>query len=355
MFRMIRVMQGILGCYGARVNGRPSRDPASGGTLRGAARARGILLSQVIGLLSACCCTSGCLHRSGAGGSQALQAAPHRTRLVLLGTGTPNAEPERSGPALAIVCGEESYLVDAGPGVVRRAAAAAERYHLEALRPKNLRRVFLTHLHSDHTCGLPDLIFTPWVLERAVPLQVFGPPGTREMCDHLLAAYREDVELRLHGLEQASAHGWQVDAREIGEGEAYRDENVRVIAFAVKHGSWAHAFGFRFETADRVIVVSGDTAVSENLMVQAKGCDILVHEVYSDSGFARRPARWQAYHSAFHTSARQLGELAARVRPGLLVLTHQLYWGTTEAKLIEEVHAGGYHGSLACGRDLDAY
>ena len=125
--------------------------------------------------------------------SQALPQAPATPRartasLVVLGTGTPNADPDRSGPALAVVVNGTAYLVDAGPGIVRR-AAAAQRQGIDALAPKLLDNVFITHLHSDHTVGLPDLIFTPWVLERVKPLAVYGPPGVKAMTDHLEAAY----------------------------------------------------------------------------------------------------------------------------------------------------------------------
>jgi ribonuclease BN (tRNA processing enzyme) len=107
----------------------------------------------------------------------------------MLGTGTPNADPERSGPAVAVVRAGRSYLIDAGPGVVRRAAAAAAATVADsALQPRNLRTLFLTHLHSDHTVGLPDLILSAWTLEREVPLEIYGPPGTQAMVDHLLAA-----------------------------------------------------------------------------------------------------------------------------------------------------------------------
>ena len=115
------------------------------------------------------------------------------TAVVLLGTGTPNADPDRSGPAVAVVVNGQPYLVDFGPGVVRRAAAAS-RSGVDALEVTNLTRAFVTHLHSDHTVGYADLIFTPWVLGRAVPLQVYGPKGLRAMTRHLTAAYREDIK-----------------------------------------------------------------------------------------------------------------------------------------------------------------
>src|SRR5512142_2751869 len=106
----------------------------------------------------------------------------------MLGTGTPNPDPERSGPALAVVSGGRAYLVDAGPGVVRR-AAAAERRGITELRQQNLDIVFLTHLHSDHTLGLPDLLLSPWVLDRSAPLEVYGPPGTVAMVGHIEEAW----------------------------------------------------------------------------------------------------------------------------------------------------------------------
>src|ERR1700722_3780573 len=113
-------------------------------------------------------------------------------QVILLGTGTPNADPERSGPAIAVVANGSPYIVDFGPGIVRRAAAAH-------IKPSDLKIAFATHLHSDHTTGLADLILTPWTLERAEPLELYGPPGLRGMANHILAAYREDIQIRLHG------------------------------------------------------------------------------------------------------------------------------------------------------------
>ncbi len=279
-------------------------------------------------------------------------AAP-ATQVILLGTGTPNADPDRSGPAVAVVVNETPYLVDCGPGIVRR-AAAAKRKGVTGLDAPNLERVFITHLHSDHTLGLPDLIFTPWVLGRDTPLEIYGPPGTSEMAEHLVAAYRQDIRIRIDGLEPANPNGYQVNVHEIEPGIVYRDDNVIVKAFPVRHGSWKHAFGYRFETADRTIVISGDTAPCQSLIDHAEGCDILIHEVYSAKAFKERPPEWQRYHAAFHTSTKELAEIATRVRPGLLVLTHQLFWGTTEGDLLAEIRES-YDGPVVSGRDLDKY
>ncbi len=277
-----------------------------------------------------------------------------QTQVVMLGTGTPNPVPERSGPAVAIIAGGEAYLVDAGPGLVRR-AAAAERAGVAALAQTGLRRVFLTHLHSDHTLGLPELIFAPWVLERATPLEVYGPPGTAAMAADLTRAWRVDVARRLDGWQPQNRTGWRVRAHEIRPGLVYADSNVRVTAFRVPHGNWPDAFGFRFETADRVIVVSGDTRASDAVAEACGGCDVLVHEVYSDAGFARLPPAWQRYHGAFHTSAAALAELAGRARPGLLVLYHGLSWGGVPLdSALAEVRRG-WPGRVVLANDLDIY
>ncbi len=276
-----------------------------------------------------------------------------QTQLVLLGTGTPNAEPDRRGPALAIVVGDVPYLVDCGPGVVRQAAAAHER-GVAGLAVEKLSRLFVTHLHSDHALGLPDLLLTPAVLGRPGPLEAFGPPGLAHMTEHLLAAYDQDIRLRVEGFERGNAAAYSVNVHEIEPGVAFEDERVRVTAFAVEHAGWQHAFGYKFESADRTIVVSGDTVPHPNVVEHARGCDILLHEVYSTAGFARLPRRWQEYHAQAHTSSKQLADIARAAQPTLLVLTHLLLWGATEEELLAEIR-DHYDGEVRCGRDLDVY
>ena len=172
------------------------------------------------------------------------------TRVVFIGTGTPIVDPDRSGPSVAVVAGGRAYLVDAGPGVVRRASAASRMTGLPLL-PVTLTTLFLTHLHSDHTLGLPDLIFTPAVTGRRGPLDVYGPAGTQDMTDHLLAAWKKDIDVRVNGLEHGNANAYKVNVHEIVPGEIYKDPNVTVKAFLVKHSSWDQAFGYRFDGANR--------------------------------------------------------------------------------------------------------
>jgi ribonuclease BN (tRNA processing enzyme) len=286
----------------------------------------------------------------------ALPLAQSRTKVVVLGSGTPNPDPDRYGPAVAVVVDDASYLVDFGVGVVRRAAAAERAAGIKALNVVNLKTAFATHLHSDHTLGLPDLILTPWILEREKPLSVYGPRGLRAMADHLVSAYSADLAVRKTGGEPAHKYDPRsVDVHEIGApGVVFRDEKVTVTAFAVKHGAWPQAFGYRFQTPDRTIVISGDTGPDSHIEEQCQRCDVLVHEVYSSAGFANRPPEWQAYHSRYHTSGRELGAIASRAKPALLVLYHQLIWSSTEEELLKEVRAV-YDGKVVSAHDLDVY
>ena len=279
---------------------------------------------------------------------------PRHTRVVILGSGTPNADPDRSGPAVAIVVGDAVYLVDAGPGIVRRAALAARTDSIPALDPPHLRRVFLTHLHSDHTTGLPDLILAPWVLGRTEPLEVYGPPGTTRMVGLLEQAYSEDIAIRLRGGEPSNKTGYAANARDVAAGQVYRDSNVIVTAFEVPHGKWEHAFGYVFKTSDRTIVVSGDTRPSDAIVRACNACDVLVHEAYDADALKARPADWQAYHTAYHTSSLELAELATRARPKLLVLYHQLSWRGSDSAVVSQVRSR-YRGAVVSSRDLGVY
>jgi ribonuclease BN (tRNA processing enzyme) len=282
-----------------------------------------------------------------------LNAQNTDTKLVLLGTGSPFADPTKSGPSLAIVVNNTSYIVDAGPGVVRRAAQAKE-LGFPSLDAAQLKTVFITHLHSDHTIGLADIILTPAVLDRNAPIAIYGPVGIKKMTADLMSAYKEDIAIRINGLEKGDAIAYQVNTNEIKEGQIYKDSNLTVTAFKVQHGQWDNAFGFVFQTKDKKIVVSGDCTYSENLIQYAKDCDILVHEVYSDAGLKKRTQRWQDYHSTFHTSTYQLADIANQVKPKLLILNHQLTFGTTLQSLLDEVQSK-YKGVVVNGSDLDVF
>lgn len=279
------------------------------------------------------------------------------TKVVMLGSGNPNPSPFQSGSSVAIVVNDTPYIVDFGPGVIRKAAAMSPRYggSIKGLDVKNIKRAFLTHLHSDHTTGYPDLILTPWVMGRDEPLEVYGPEGINEMTDNILKAYNEDIKYRLYGYEPANNKGWRVNSYEFTkEGVIYKDSNITVEAFPVKHGTWPNAWGFRFTTPDKVIVLSGDSAPSEKITEYASGADILIHEVYYKKAFDAKNDFWKNYHSRNHTSTFELASIAQKAQPKLLVLYHILFWGASDDEIIKEITTG-YKGKVIVGKDLDTY
>ncbi|MES1147295.1 MAG: MBL fold metallo-hydrolase [bacterium] len=275
------------------------------------------------------------------------------TQLVFLGTGNPNPDPLHQGPSLAIVVNGQPYFVDCGPGLVRQAAAAA-RKGVEGFSMAKMDRLFVTHLHSDHTVGLPDIIFTPAVTGREHAIQIYGPKGIGAMVDHINKAWSLDKEIRFHGGEPSLPKAYETEVHEVKSGSVYKDDNVKVSAIPVKHGHWEAAFGYRFETPDRVIVISGDTTYCPALIEAARGCDILVHEVYSAEGLKKRTPDWQAYHSTYHTSGPDLGSIATLVKPKLLVLYHELRMGMPDGEIVKEV-ATTYDGKVVEAADLDVF
>jgi ribonuclease BN (tRNA processing enzyme) len=284
-------------------------------------------------------------------------SASDTTKLVILGSGNPNPSPFQSGCSLAVIVFDTPYIVDFGPGLIRKAAALSPTFggKLKGLEVKNIKRAFLTHLNYDHTTGYPDLILTPWVIGRDEPLEVYGPEGIHEMTGNILKAYEEDIKYRVYGSEPANNQGWRVNSHEIlKEGVVYKDSNLKVEAFPVHHGTWPNAWGFRITTPDKIIVISGDTSPSEKIIEYAKGADILVHEVYSKKGFDTKNELWQKYHSEHHTSTYELGEMAANANPGLIVLYHILSWGSTDGEMLDEI-ATKYKGKVIVGKDLDVF
>lgn len=279
------------------------------------------------------------------------------TKVVMLGTGNPNPSPTQSGCSVAIIVNDTPYIVDFGPGLIRQAAAMSPKYggKIEGLDVKNIKRAFLTHLHSDHTTGFPDLILTPWVMGRDEPLEVYGPEGLNNMTKHILEAYEEDIRYRLYGYEPANNQGWRVNSHEITkEGVIYEDDNVKVEAFPVPHGTWSNAWGFRFNTPDKVIVLSGDSSPTEKIIEYATGADILIHEVYSKAGYETKDEFWKKYHSRNHTSTIELADLANKLQAKLIVLYHILFWGASDEDLLNGI-SENYKGKVIVGKDLDIY
>jgi len=306
--------------------------------------------------------------------SQSSKEHATRTKVVLLGTGTPVPDPDRSGPATAIVVDDSAYLVDFGPGVVRRAKAAVLERHITALEPANLKVAFATHLHSDHTAGYPDLILTGWTAGRSTPLEVYGPSGLRSMTENILQAYRIDIETRTNseGDQRGNPEGWKVNVHEIKSGVIYMDAKVKVTAFPTKHAM--ESYGFRFDTPDRSIVISGDTNPTEETIKACTGCDILIHEARTMEMFAQLPEGPHSFGAKNHTTSEQLAALATKAKPGLLIVYHAwISWWPSVAPSANqpvalttgEPHSSPdtlqkeiglrYSGNFVIGQDLDVY
>jgi ribonuclease BN (tRNA processing enzyme) len=278
--------------------------------------------------------------------------APPPVTVITLGTGGPNPDPLRQGPATAVTVGDRLFLFDAGTGVERQLRAAG----LPVSGPTAL---FLTHLHSDHTLGLADLILTSWVMRRTRPFPIYGPEGTEAMVRHLMAAYAEDIRIRTDGLEREVRGGEEVTVHQVRPGVVFDSGGVKISAIPVPHGSWAEAYGYLIEAPGRRILISGDTRYSEALERAATGVDVLVHEVYPSGQVARedRPGGddWPAYLRSFHISDEELGALAARAHPRLLVLTHVVRMGAPDSEVVAGIRRGGYTGPLVVAKDLDRF
>lgn len=283
------------------------------------------------------------------------------TQVIMLGTGTPFNDAEHRGQSIAIIVKGNVYLVDFGPGLMRQMDAAKNKgfkyFPSDTIRPTFIKKAFLTHLDSDHTMGIAELLLTPWTLGRKVPLDIFGPPNTETLVEGILNAYQTDIKHRLNGAQPANKNGYKANVTIIKkEGEVYKDEFVTVEAFNVRHGDWAdgHALGYKFTTPDRVIVLSGDTTYDEEVIKNYEGADILIHEVYSLVGLFKRSQDWITYHSKAHTSTKQLGDIARKIKPKLLVLNHILYFGTKKSVFNKEFKRS-YNGDYLIAKDLDSF
>lgn len=268
-------------------------------------------------------------------------------RITLLGTGSgPPVRPGRAGVGTLVEAGDERLLFDAGYGVLRQLVRSGRR--MDAVS-----RVFLTHLHSDHVVELPALLLLPWAAPsaRVVPLEVWGPSGTRAMMQGLTTAFAADIHVRRDIDEKTSARGIEVVSHDIRSGVVYDQRGVTVTAFLVDHGPLKPAFGYRVDYGEHAVAISGDTKVSESLVAASKGVDVLLHEAV-DAEFLRQQERPTdalfAAIIAHHTTAEQAGGVFQRVAPKLAVFTHSP--GTPA--LIDGARKGGHQGRLEIGEDL---
>lgn len=275
------------------------------------------------------------------------------THFFVLGSGTPNPNPERMGSAYLVLANDTPYLFDFGSGVVRRVAALSSEWggNFSKLDVTQLEYAFLSHIHSDHTLGLADLIITPWIMGRDKPLKIFGPEAAKDMADHIIKAYKPDIDYRIYGTQPQNDKGYKAIFTSIEEGVIYEDKNIMVTAFLNDHGDLAESYGFLIQTGDKTILISGDTGPSANLLRFGNEVDILVHEVYSQVGFEKKEPDWKIYHKAHHTSPSELAKIAKKLNPKTLVLSHILFWGSSESEILEEIMKD-YDGKVILADDL---
>lgn len=270
-------------------------------------------------------------------------------RITLLGTGNPRPSMERFGPSILVEAGETALLIDAGRGAIQRLFQIGAG---EAVRGVDM--VLLTHLHSDHVVGLPDLWLTGWVFGRDRPLPVIGPPGTSSMCDHLDRAFAFDRKVRGDG--RYAAAGAVLAARDVEPGVVHRDGGLTVTAFEVDHGDGiAPAYGYRVDWGGHAAAFSGDMRYDERFVAHAKGVDVVVMEVISVAVELERAAvtSQEAIDKiiSHHIGPEQAGRLFARIRPRLAVYTHIVPSPATAEDLVPPTRRT-YGGPLAVGYDL---
>lgn len=258
----------------------------------------------------------------GQSGAAIQSASSDNLKVVLLGTGAgPPVNLQQFGASTLIEAGGMRLLFDCGRGATLRLAQVG-------VPIGSISRLFLTHLHSDHVIQIPDLLLTGWVGGgRRIPLEVWGPEGTREMMDHIQQAFAFDIHMRRDVDEKVFGDGIKVMSHDIKQGIVFEQGGVKVTAFLVDHGPVKPAFGYRVDYRGHSVVLSGDTRVSENLIRFAQGVDVLIHEGIDADAIRARPtysANRQAMEAAIahHTTSEQAGEVFSRVKPRLAVYSH---------------------------------
>ena len=296
----------------------------------------------VLGVLFLCLCASALPQTFG---QLNTDVPPKEIRVTLLGTASgPRAFVDKAGISTLVEAGNERLLFDAGRGFMQRLVQAG-------LPMNAVTKLFLTHLHSDHVIGVPDLMLTPWSAapERKVPLEVWGPDGTRNMMRHLTEAFEFDIHMRRDVDESFSPEGIRMVAHDIRPGAVYEKNGVTVTAFLVSHGLVKPSYGYRVDYAGRSVALSGDTSPNDNLVAVCKGVDVLVHEAI-DVDVLRSLVPDKLRIDAIvarHTTPEQAAAIFSKVSPRLAVFSHSP--GT--AAILEQTRQS-YSGRVEMGEDL---
>lgn len=294
-----------------------------------------------------------------------------KTKLVMLGTGMPSPNPYRAGPSYAVVVDGSPYLVDAGEGIWRSMAKAAlvnGDELAQAFLPGKMKYLFLTHLHQDHTIGLPSLLLSPFNWIFRIQQEIYGPKGTKDMVDHILAAWEIDTQAAI--ADGNSPEGGKATGHDIliddEYGLVYEDDHVTVEAYRTKHARLEDTLAYRFTTEDRIIVFTGDGGpYHPNIVRAARNADVLVTETVTEDNIQFAP--WggdtveekKAEIFLFHFSPTDLARIANEANVKTIVLAHEQNYNSGEdyepLGLINEIRAAGYEGVIYSSMDGDIY
>ena len=299
-----------------------------------------------------------------------LSPADADTKLVVLGTGMPLPNPYRSGPGYALVVNGYPYLVDAGEGIwrsVARAALVNGDEFVAGLAPHKLKYLFVTHLHEDHTVGIPSLLLNPFKLNIPTSKQIYGPPGIAEMVQHILEAWKIDIAAELsdgYDPEGARAVGHKIDTAT--SAMVFADSNVTVRAFRTIHGPLQDTYAYRFESEDRTVVFTGDGGpYHKNIVAAAKDADILVAEAVTEANIQHAPWGGDTVEEKkreifrYHFSPAVLARIANEARVKMIVLSHEQNYNNGRdydpLGIVKEIRAAGFNGVIHSAMDADIY
>lgn len=278
-------------------------------------------------------------------------------KVTLLGTASPSPRPNRFGPSTLVEVGGQTLLFDAGRGVpIRMGQIKVPIGKIDVL--------FITHYHSDHVSGIPDVWLTGWLGpvfgRRKTPFHVIGPTGAKNLMNNLEKAYALDISIR-EADEKLPPQGIAVQADEFDkDGVVYEKDGVKVIAFEVDHGDKIKpAYGYRIEYKGRAAVISGDTRYNQNVIKYGTGADLLIHEV----AIARPELMSNLFAQAIiahHTSPHDCGRVFTQAKPKLAAYTHLVFLSNEkvpEATLDDVVKQTRetYEGPLEVGEDLTSF
>jgi ribonuclease Z len=284
-------------------------------------------------------------------------------KVTLLGTGIPAPDLLRRGASQVVEVGDDLVMVDCGRGALDRFVEAGYVRPDGRVLERPLHTLALTHLHSDHITGIPDLLWAGWVMrwwER--PPRLIGPPGTADFLRYLMQAFSYDIRVR-SGNEAFTTASLIPEVVEVDEGSSFDLSNWRLTAFRVEHEPVDEAFGYRIDADSGSVAISGDTRYSENLVRHAQNVDLLIHEVYSKAGMARRRENAQTPRAravvdaiaGYHTPADDAGKVAAHAHAKQLVLSHVLLGaGGSPEDILHDV-GSTYAGPAAVSSDLQRF